>query len=92
MSEIVEVNIPQLAAAGLGCTNCGACGGQKARVDEIMVSTGDWIDEGAVLITLETNKAILEVEAPCSGEVAAILIEADDPVDDGQLFLLLEVP
>lgn len=92
MSEIVEVNIPQLAAAGYGCTNCGACGGQKARVDEIMVCTGDWVNEGTLLITLETNKAILEVEAPCSGEVAVILVEAGEPVDDGQLFLLLESP
>lgn len=92
MSEIVEVNIPQLAAAGLGCTNCGACGGQKARIDEILVSNGEWVDEGTVLITLETNKAVLEVEAPCSGEVAAILVDAGEPVDDGQLFLLLDSP
>lgn len=92
MSEIVEVNIPVLSGADTGCTNCGSCGGLRARVEEIQVTPGDWVEEDAVLVTLETNKALLDVQAPCCGEVVAVLVENGESVEDGQLFLLIEAP
>ncbi len=90
MSEMIEVRIPALSAMGAGCSNCGSCGGQRITIDEIFVAAGEWIIEGDAMITLETNKAIVDVNAPCTGEVLAVLVEAGESVEEGAIFLLLD--
>ena len=91
MSEMIAVNIPVLAAAGSGCTNCGSCsGGHRAVVVDVWVADGLWIEKAAPLLTLETNKAILDVQAPCRGWVRTLLVKVGDCVEEGQLFLQID--
>ncbi|MGB0748459.1 MAG: biotin/lipoyl-containing protein, partial [Magnetospiraceae bacterium] len=59
-------------------------------VIEIMVSEGDDISEEDPLITLESDKATMEVPSPVAGKVAGILIKLGDTVSEGTAILKLE--
>lgn len=91
MGEMIAVNIPVLAGADSGCTNCGSCsGGRRAVVLDVWVAAGLWVEKDEPLLTLETNKAILDVQAPCRGTVHTLQVKVGDSVEEGQLFLQID--
>lgn len=59
-------------------------------VIEVLVASGDSIDAEDPLITLETDKATMDVPAPAAGTVKEIKISVGDKVSEGSLILLLE--
>ena len=59
----------------------------EVDVIEINVSKGDVIAEEDSLITLETDKASMEVPSPVAGEVVEILTKVGDKVSQGDLFI-----
>ena len=73
-----EVNVPDI-------------GGDEVEVTEIMVAVGDTIDEEQSLITVEGDKASMEVPAPFAGTVKAIKIATGDKVSTGSLIMVFEV-
>ena len=51
---------------------------EEVALIEWVVSIGDRIKEGDVIANLEADKALVELEAPVSGEISELLVEADD--------------
>ncbi|GAA0702906.1 pyruvate dehydrogenase complex dihydrolipoyllysine-residue acetyltransferase [Marinobacterium maritimum] len=66
-------------------------GADNVDVIEVLVKEGDEIAEGDSLITLETDKASMEVPAPKGGKVVSMKIKEGDQVSEGDLLLELEV-
>ncbi len=73
-----EVNVPDI-------------GGDEVEVTEIMVAVGDTVEEEQSLITVEGDKASMEVPAPFAGVVKEIKVAAGDKVSTGSLIMVFEV-
>lgn len=67
--------------------------GAYTNVDviEVNVVPGDIIKVDASLITLETDKATLEVPSPFAGVVKTLHVKVGDKVSEGSLILSLEI-
>src|SRR2546427_3537302 len=59
-------------------------------VIEVMVKPGDRVKAEDPLITLESDKATMEVPAPAAGVVKALQVKLGDKVSEGSLILTLE--
>ena len=66
-------------------------GGDEVEVTEIMVNVGDMVTEEQSLISVEGDKASMEVPAPFAGKVTAIKISQGDKVSTGSLIMTFEV-
>ncbi|MGC6408672.1 pyruvate dehydrogenase complex dihydrolipoyllysine-residue acetyltransferase [Bisgaard Taxon 45] len=77
-SAVKDVNVPDI-------------GGDEVNVTEIMVKVGDSITEEQSLITVEGDKASMEVPAPFAGVVKEILVKSGDKVSTGSLIMRFEV-
>ncbi|MCL8607759.1 pyruvate dehydrogenase complex dihydrolipoyllysine-residue acetyltransferase [Proteus mirabilis] len=77
-SELKEVHVPDI-------------GGDEVEVTEVMVNVGDTISEEQSLITVEGDKASMEVPAPFAGVVKEIKIAVGDKVSTGSLIMVFEV-
>ena len=63
---------------------------KDVEIIEVNVSPGDQVNENDPLITLESDKATMEVPSPRSGTVVEIKIGVGDRVSEGTLILTLE--
>ena len=63
---------------------------KNVPVLEIHVKVGDVIKADDPLITLESDKAAMEVPAPSAGTVASIAVKPGDKVSQGSLILTLQ--
>ena len=77
-SAVQEVNVPDI-------------GGDEVNVTEIMVKVGDNVTEEQSLITVEGDKASMEVPSPFAGVVKEIIVKAGDKVKTGSLIMKFEV-
>jgi dihydrolipoamide dehydrogenase len=59
-------------------------------VIEVLVAPGDSVQAEDPLITLESDKASMDVPAPASGTVAELLVQVGDTVSQGSPILTLE--
>lgn len=73
-----EVNVPDI-------------GGDEVEVTEVMVKVGDKISAEQSLITVEGDKASMEVPAPFAGIVKEIKINVGDKVSTGSQIMVFEV-
>ena len=78
MASIVEVRIPDIGDF------------KNIPVIEVLVKPGDAIEREASLVTLESDKATMEIPSPAAGVVKEIKIKAGDKVSQGALILTLE--
>ena len=76
-SAVVDVTVPDI-------------GGDEVNVTEIMVKVGDTVSEEQSLLTVEGDKASMEVPAPFAGVVKEILVAAGDKVSTGSLIMRFE--
>jgi dihydrolipoamide dehydrogenase len=60
-------------------------------VIEILVSVGDEVTKEQPLVTLESDKATMDVPAPADGKVIEILVNLNDKVSEGSPLVVLEV-
>ena len=60
----------------------------EAEIREVLVSTGDEVEEGDVILMVETDKAAVEVPSPISGSVQEISVEEGDLVNVGDRLML----
>ena len=79
MSKIVNVEVPDI--------------GDFTDVDiiEVLVNAGDTIAEEDPLITLESDKATIEIPSPSAGTVKEVLVNVNDKVSQGDLILKLAI-
>ncbi|MCB1774808.1 MAG: dihydrolipoyllysine-residue acetyltransferase [Gammaproteobacteria bacterium] len=59
-------------------------------VIEVLVHAGDTISEDDPLITLESDKASMDIPAPAGGVVKEVRVAVGDKVSEGSLILVLE--
>ena len=79
MTQVVEIKIPDIGDF------------KDATVIELFVSLGDTIEKETSLITLETDKASMEVPSPYAGVVQEIKIRVGDKVSEGSVIMTLAV-
>ncbi len=79
MSKIVEVTLPDI--------------GDFEQVDiiEILVAPGDRVEAEDSIITLESDKATMDIPAPHAGVVKEMLVKAGDKISQGGPILKLEL-
>jgi len=78
MSTPIEIKVPDI-------------GGYKdVPVIEVLVKPGDSVKKEDPLITLESDKATMDVPAPRAGVVREIKVKSGDKVSQGSVILMLE--
>jgi len=65
-------------------------GFKDVSVIEVLVKDGQQIDKETPMITIETEKAAMDVPAPAAGRIAQVKLKQGDKVSEGSLILLLE--
>lgn len=78
-TTIVDVTVPDIGDA------------TDVEIIEVLVQEGDEVEEETGLITLETDKATMEVPAPQAGKIVSLKVKLGDKVSEGSLVLTLEV-
>ena len=78
MAEIKQVLVPDIGDY------------KDVSIIEVMVKVGDTIKAEDNLVTLETDKAAMEVPSPYTGVIKEIKVKVGDKVSQGSLILLLE--
>ena len=78
MSNSIEIKVPDIGDFS------------DVEVIEILVSPGDRVAKGASLITLESEKATMEIPAPAAGVVQALRAQIGDRVSQGDAILTLD--
>ena len=77
MTAPTEVKVPDIGDFG------------AVPIIEVHVSAGDQVNAEDPLVTLESDKATMDVPAPVAGSVAEVLVKVGDEVSEGSPILLL---
>jgi len=77
--SVEQVRIPDIGSSG------------SAKVIEVMIKAGDSVEADQSLITLESDKASMEIPAPKAGVVESLSIKVGDDAKTGDLILTLKV-
>ena len=64
---------------------------EEVEVIEVLVASGDKVDVEDSLVTLESDKATMEIPSPESGVVSDVSVQLGDAVSEGTLLLTLEI-
>lgn len=77
-SEIFNVTVPDIGDA------------KQVEVIEVLVTPGSYIKKDDSLITLESEKASMEIPSPFEGQIESVLIKVGDKVSQGDAILTLK--
>ena len=77
MANEIEIKVPDIGGA------------EQVDVIEILVQVGDIINKETPLLTLESDKASMEIPSPLAGTVRKICLKVGDKVSEGDLMLLV---
>ncbi|WP_321885813.1 dihydrolipoyllysine-residue acetyltransferase [Paraburkholderia bannensis] len=78
MSQAIEVKVPDIGDY------------KNIPVIEVLVKAGDTVEKEQSLVTLESDKATMDVPSPASGTVKEVKVKVGDNVSEGVLVLVLE--
>ena len=78
-ATVQDIHVPDIGSSG------------KAKIIEILVKAGDTVEADQSLITLESDKASMEIPSPAAGVVESIAVKLDDEVGTGDFILKLKV-
>ncbi|HCJ52007.1 MAG TPA: dihydrolipoyl dehydrogenase, partial [Gallionella sp.] len=78
MSQIIEVKVPDIGDY------------KDVAIIEVSVKVGDSVEKEQSLITLETDKAAMEVPSTAAGVVKELKVKVGDKVSEGAIILTLE--
>jgi len=79
MSERKEIRVPDIGDF------------DKVPVIELLVSAGEAIEAEQSLVTLESDKATMEVPSPATGKLVELSVEEGDEVSEGDVIGVMEV-
>ncbi len=74
----IEIKVPDLGGA------------EDVEVIELLVNVGDSVDSDEPLITVESDKASMDIPSPQAGTVSEIKVAIGDRISEGDLIALLE--
>ena len=78
MSNLIEIKVPDIGDF------------KNIPVIEVLVKSGDKVEKEDSLITLESDKATMEVPSPAAGIVRELKVKPGDKMSEGSLILTLE--
>ena len=78
MASPIEVRVPDIG------------GFKDVNVIDVLVKDGQQIDKETPLVTIETDKAAMDVPAPAAGKITQVKLKTGDKVSEGSVILLLE--
>ncbi len=78
MTNPIEILVPDIG------------GFNDVNVTDVLVKNGQQIEKETPLITIETEKAAMDVPAPTAGRISQVKLKPGDKVSEGTLILLLE--
>ena len=78
MADLIEARVPDIG------------GHDNVPVIEVLIKAGDRVEKEQSLITLESDKATMEVPAPFAGTVKEVKLKVGDEVSEGVLIALIE--
>ena len=78
-ATVQDIHVPDIGSSG------------KAKIIEILGKAGDTVEADQSLITLESDKASMEIPSPAAGVVESISVKLDDEVGTGDFILKLKV-
>jgi len=78
MASPIEILVPDIG------------GFKDVNVIDVLVKDGQQIEKETPLVTIETEKAAMDVPAPTAGKIAQVKLKTGDKVSEGSLILLLE--
>jgi pyruvate dehydrogenase E2 component (dihydrolipoamide acetyltransferase) len=78
-ATVQDIHVPDIGSSG------------KAKIIEVLVKAGDTVEADQSLITLESDKASMEIPSPAAGVVESVEVKLDDEVGTGDLILKLKV-
>ncbi|MGC1521993.1 MAG: biotin/lipoyl-containing protein, partial [Steroidobacteraceae bacterium] len=78
MTQPMEVLVPDIG------------GFKNVDVIDVLVKDGQQVDKETPLITIETEKAAMDVPAPVAGRITQVKLKQGDKVSEGSLILLME--
>jgi len=78
MAEIKNVVVPDIGSF------------KDVEIIEVAVKAGDRVQAEQTLITLETDKATMDVPAPFAGKITELKVKVGDKVSEGDLIALME--
>ncbi|NVZ35330.1 dihydrolipoyllysine-residue acetyltransferase [Pseudomonas sp. A4002] len=76
---VQDIHVPDIGSSG------------KAKIIELLVKVGDTVEADQSLITLESDKASMEIPSPAAGVVESIAVKLEDEVGTGDFILKLKV-
>jgi len=79
MSELQTIKLPDIGDF------------DEVEVIEVLVSEGDTVGEEASLITVESDKASMEIPAPVGGTITSLIVKTGDKVREGSDLLVLDI-
>jgi pyruvate dehydrogenase E2 component (dihydrolipoamide acetyltransferase) len=74
----IEVKVPDIG------------GFKDVNVIDVLVKDGQQVDKETPLVTIETEKAAMDVPSPFAGKIAQVKLKTGDKVSEGSLILTLE--
>ena len=78
MAELSEVKIPDIGDF------------TDVEIIEILVTPGDKVSAEDPLLTLESDKATMEIPSPADGTIQAVNVSVGDRVSEGSVVMMLE--
>jgi len=78
MADLIEARVPDIG------------GHDNVPVIEVLIKAGDRVEKEQSLVTLESDKATMEVPAPFAGTVKEVKLKVGDEVSEGVLIALIE--
>ena len=79
MSNLIEVRVPDIGDS------------TDVEVIEILVNVGDTVALEDSLVSLESDKASMEIPSPAAGTVTKVLVKPGDKVSTGSDILVMAV-
>ena len=78
MASAIEILVPDIG------------GFKDVNVIDVLVKDGQQIEKETPLVTIETEKAAMDVPAPAAGKITQVKLKTGDKVSEGSVILLLE--
>ena len=78
MANQIEVKVPDIG------------GFKDVNVIDVLVKDGQQVEKETPLVTIETEKAAMDVPSPFAGKIAQVKLKTGDKVSEGSLILTLE--
>jgi len=79
MSKLIDIVLPDIGST------------EGAELVEILVAVGDTVELEQALLSLESDKASMEIPASAAGTVSEILVNIGDQLNEGAVVMRLEV-